>query len=130
MSRYIPVHDATDSLTKMRHIEVDQEANRMATQFEVGEQLSEMQGKQFFNRLQFNDDAVFDKVVDPIASLEADAAVCDRQTDLVLKMQSVHVELVMKTGVVGALQQTSAERGVNLHCSLEDSFCEVLMEHR
>ena len=102
----------------------------MATQFEVGEQLSEVQGKQFFNRLQFNDHAIFDKVVDPIASLEADAVVCDRQADLVLKMQSVHAELVMKTGVVGALQQTSAKRGVNLHCRAKNPLRNRIVQHR
>ena len=89
-----------------------------------------MQGEQFFNRLQFDDDAIFDEVINPIASLEVDAVVRDRQADLVLKMQSVDAELVVKTRVVCALQHARAKRGVNLDRSIKDSFCDVLMDQR
>jgi hypothetical protein len=73
-----------------------------------------MQGQQFFHSLELDDDAIFNQEVDSIPGFELNAVVSDRQADLVLKLQSGYGKLVVKAGLICALQQTCAENGMNL----------------
>ena len=105
------VHLSDDALPgKVSHVEIQQQPDFMITQLQIGQNLRQMKGKQFLHRLQFDDDAIFDKEVDPIAGVNVHAVVNDRKPGLMLKGETILSELVTQARVVGALEASSAER--------------------
>lgn len=54
----------------------------MTRQFQVGQELSLMKCCQLFNRLYFHDYCVFYQQVDPVAAVQMDAFVSDRELNL------------------------------------------------
>ena len=102
----------------------------MTTEFQVGDQLCPMQREQFFHRLEFDDDAVFDKKIDSVSGIQMNFAVHDRQPTLVFKVQASQRQLMKQACVIGTFQQPGSECRVHLHGSTDDLFCHVSMEHK
>src|SRR5262249_15173124 len=125
-----PVHDSFDALAHMRDVEVQKQANAMAAEFQVRDQLGSVERQQFFNRFDLDDDAVFDKEVDAVAGVERDAAVNDRQANLVLKVHTARLEFMTQTRAVRTFKKTSTECAVNLHSGFENSLCDVSVKHK
>jgi len=73
-------------------------------EFEVGHHLGHVQRQQFFHGLQFNDDAILDKEIDPIARIECHVLVSNRKFHLVTELTlnaaamtcSVSLSFIMK----------------------------------
>ena len=57
-------------MTQMLNVEVDQEGNTATTQPQVRNDLRGMEGKQLLNRLELDDDAVFDEKIDSVPRIE------------------------------------------------------------
>jgi hypothetical protein len=74
--------------------------------------------------------AVFDETVDTIGSLEFDCLVDVWQSDLVLELQTVNRELILKAAAVRALEQTSAESLMDWLADPQDRIGDLLMKHR
>jgi hypothetical protein len=104
MSDFIPIHDSLDTLPQMGNVEVDQKAHRAAAQLQIRDQPGRVEGQQLFNRLDLDDDAVFDQEVDSIASLEGLTAIDNREANLVFHVQATQSEFVQETGGVGAFE--------------------------
>ena len=79
VSLSIPANPPKDPLTQVCDVEVDEQSDALATQFEVGEQLCFVHRKDGFNRFHFDDHFVFDKQVDSVAELDDDAIVFNRK---------------------------------------------------
>ena len=92
----------------------------MTTQFQVGQNLRQMERMQFFNRLQFNDDAVFDKKVYAVPGIDLNTVVDHRKSRLVLERDSIFCQLIAETRVVRAFKAACAKRGVNLESGAEN----------
>jgi hypothetical protein len=114
----------------MGNVEIDQETDLATTQLQIRKQLGSVERQQFFNCLDLDNDAVFDKKVDAISGLEVDSLINDRQPDLVFEMHAVDSELIVKTRLIGAFEQSCTQRGVHLHRRGENSFGDRFMEHQ
>ncbi len=91
--------------------------------------MGRVKGQQFFNSLEFDDNAIFNHEVDSIPSFETDSLVNDWEAHLVLKLQAINCELVPKTALVGAFQHTGAEGAVDFDRSLKNSLSDRLVKH-
>ena len=60
-----------------------------------------MNREHFFDTFDFDDQAVFDDVINAIGRTELDSLVNDRKMDLVLKLQVGLGEFVIEAGVAG-----------------------------
>ena len=107
----------------MRNVEVNEQSKLISTQFQVRENLREVQRQQFFDGLQLDDDAVFDDEVYSVGRVQLNALIDDWQSHLMPECQSIFRELIAQTGIVRAFQAAGAERSVHGHRSAENSFC-------
>jgi hypothetical protein len=90
----VAIHDAANALTQVRDVEIEQQPDVVTTEFQIGHDLRKMKRQQFFHRLKFYDDAVFDQEVDAIPSVESDLLIRDWQPDLMTEFQSVGAKLI------------------------------------
>ena len=67
---------------------------------------------QLFNRLDFHDYCVFYQQVDPVAAVQIDALVSDRERNLTQGVQATASQFVCQTDFVCRLQKTGAQSGV------------------
>ena len=112
----------------MWDIEVDQQTHRTSTELEIRQNLRDVERQHFFHCFEFDDDAVFDKKIDSISSLDLDALVNHGQADLVLKMQSIKRKLIVQTCAVGTFQQACAKSRVNFDCALDNALSDVFVK--
>ena len=75
----ILVYHVPDTLFQMRHVEVDDESNRPATELEVGKHLRRVQREKLFDRLQFDNDAILDEKIDPVPGIKDDGVINHRK---------------------------------------------------
>lgn len=76
-----------------------------------------MKGQQFFHSFELDDDAVFDQKIGPVPGLDTHALINDRQTNLMLELQTIYDELVVQPGAVSTFQQAGPKGGMNCDCA-------------
>ena len=113
----------------MRNVEVNEQSNFMITEFEVGQNLSEMEGKQFLHCFQFDDDAVFDQEVDSIARVNLNPVVDDWESCLMLESDTVLRKLITQTRIVRAFKASRADCRVHFHRCSENPCCDHFVKH-
>jgi hypothetical protein len=74
-------------LSQNRHVEIDDEPNRLVQQLQIGEKLCFMYGKDSLNALQLEDYDILDDHIKAITTVEGHAFVDNRDGDLSLKPQ-------------------------------------------
>jgi hypothetical protein len=94
----------------------------MTTQFQVGQNLRQMERMQLFHCLQFNDDAVLDKKVDAVPGIDLNAVIDNGQSRLMLEGDSILHELVAETRIVSAFEAAGAKRRVHFESGAENLF--------
>jgi hypothetical protein len=82
-----------DSLSQNRHVEIDDESNRLVQQLQIGEELCFMDGENSLNALQLENYDILDDQIKAITTVEGHAFVDNRYGDLPLKSQSSEVQL-------------------------------------
>jgi len=105
----IPANSPSDSLTQVRDVEVNEQSDPLATQFEVGEQLCLVDRKDGLKRFHFDDHLVFDKQVDAIAELDDKAIVFDRKGFLRFEGDAEALQFVTKARSIRTFQKTRSE---------------------
>ena len=93
------------AIPHVRNIEVQKQAQFVSGESQVRQQLSTVNREHFFNTLDLNDQAVLDNEVHSVGGSELNPLVNDGKVQLVLKLQVGLRELVIETGVAGALQE-------------------------
>ena len=88
-----------------------------------------MDGQQFFNTLDFNDDACFDDEIDPIRGWKLHTFVIYWQANLVLKLQTDSREFETETSVVCAFEESRTQRAMNLHRSTDHFVAHLIGTH-
>ena len=114
--------DTANAVAKMRNVEVDQQANLVATQLQVGQNLRKVQRKQFFNCFDFDDDAVFDNKVDAIGGIQLNTLIDDRKPNLMRENYSILSELIAETRIVRALEAASSNSGMDFEGGAKNPF--------
>ena len=114
------VGEAFDTVFDEGDVEVDKKAELFFGEFHVGEDLRGMDLDVFLNGLGFDDDAIFNEQVDAECAGESDAVIFDRDGDFPLDFQAAFFELMGRTDLVDALQQTRPERRMHLESAVND----------
>lgn len=102
-------------------VEVQEQPERMTTEFQVREQLRTVDRKHSLDALDFEDEALFDDKVHAICGFQLDTLVDNREPDLLLDVEAGLDHRVMQACVAGAFEDTGAERAVNIHRTTDDS---------
>ena len=116
-------------MTHVRHIEVQEQAQRETAQPQIGEHLRTMHRQNAFNALEFDNEAFFDDVVDSEGSRKFDTVVDDGQVNLVFEAETSARQLVGNAGMVGAFEDSSAERRMDLQCGFNDQSTDLVWLH-
>jgi len=76
------IHKAPDAVFQVDNIEVYKQAERFATQLELGKELGLMDGRDRVHRLNFDYNQILDQQINAIPQFELHAAINHRQTNL------------------------------------------------
>ncbi len=77
----------------------------------------------------FDDQAVFDDVIDTVATGEAKSFIDDWQTNLVLEMQAGLGEFVIEAGIARAFKHTGTQNAVHLQPRTNDDATGLVCTH-
>ncbi|HEY1660553.1 MAG TPA: hypothetical protein VGG14_19535 [Candidatus Sulfotelmatobacter sp.] len=99
------VHESSDAIFKMGHIEVYKQPKGFATEFEVRKELGLMDRGKGLYGLDFHDYQVLDQQVDSISQFQFYSAIDDWQADLGKGAEIRLRKFILQTGGVGAFQQ-------------------------
>jgi len=99
------VYEAFDPILQMYDVEVDQQSDGFAAQFEIRNNLSLMNRRDRIDRLDFDNHEIFDQQIHSIADLQFHAVVDDGKSDLARASNTRFVKLMLQAGLVGTLQQ-------------------------
>jgi hypothetical protein len=105
----IPANPSSDPLTQVRDVEVDEQSDTLATQFEVGEQLCFVDRKDGLNRFHFDDHLVFDEQIDAVAELDDEPIVFDRKWFLRFEGDAEALQFVTEARSIRTFQKTRSE---------------------
>jgi hypothetical protein len=105
----IPANPSSDPLTQVRNVEVNEQSNTLATQFEVGEQLCFVDRKDGLNRFHFDNHFVFDEQIDAVAELDDEAIVFDCKWFLRFEGDAEALQFVTQARSIRTFQQTRPE---------------------
>jgi len=103
-------NNTLDAVTDPRDVEVDQESEAMACQFEVRQNLRLVNRQQLLNGLQFNEQAVLDQQVEPQPSVQMNGAVHDRKAHLALNGKPSLPDLMRQTHFIHTFEQPGPQR--------------------
>jgi hypothetical protein len=88
-----------------------------------------MNREQFFDCLDFDDDAILDKEVDPVSGLDGDASINDGEAHLAFEPQCIGGKLIVQACTICTLKQARPKRTMNVHGSLDYAFGDVIVNH-
>ena len=106
----------------MRNVDVNDQSQLKAAEFQIGENLCEVQRLQSLHCFEFHDNAVFDNEVDSVRRVQLDSLISDGQPHLMPERQSVLRELITPARVVRAFKAARPEGGVHLHRRAQNPF--------
>src|SRR5690606_4805092 len=85
---------AKDTVTQLRHVEVDDEADAHPGEAQIGEELRFMYLDEPLHRFQFHNDGVFNNQINSISAVESPTFVHNWQLHLTAVMNSSAVEFI------------------------------------
>ena len=98
------IHEALDSVFQVDDIEIDEQSERSAAEFEVGDDLSLMNGRDAVHGLDLYDNNILDQQVHSISNFEFYAAIDDGKPDLTRGSNTRFLQFVMQARLIGALE--------------------------
>jgi hypothetical protein len=115
------VHPTNDAIDQTGHVEIDQQTDLGVTQFQVGNQLGFVDGKDFLDSLQFDNHGILHEQINPVTDIESNFIINHRETYLRQRFHAALSKLVGKAGFISRFQQAGTERAVNLHGGCDDA---------
>lgn len=107
------VGQSCDAVFEAGDIEVQKQADFLAAQFQIRDQLGFMERDHFFHGFQFDDDCIFNENVDPVADIQFHLVVNQRQTHLAKRSESTFPKLINQTRFVSRFQKSRTKPTVN-----------------
>lgn len=101
---------------------------RLFAESKVRQQLGLVYRLETLNGLEFHDDRVVDHDVEPIAHVEMDPLVFERQRNFGQGRQAAQAQLMNQTDSIGALQQARTKVSVDLDRGADDLLGELFMQ--
>ena len=104
-----------ESIHQFNLMKIDQKANRNVEQFHIAQQLGFMDGQDFVNALQFEQQAVLDENVKAQGFLENQSFVFDFDDPLIDGRDLAQAQFLDQTFFINALDETGSFEPVNLN---------------
>ena len=101
----------------------------MAAQFQVRQHLRDVNGQQFFNTLNFDDEVFFDNEIHAICERELYLFVNYGQPDLVFYMQSRSGQFIKQACANGTFKHSGTKSIVNLKGAVDDCVTRFVWTH-
>ena len=107
-------------------VEVEEEPEVDARELEVGQDLRFVDGGELANSLDFDEDHALDQQVDPIARIDEQFTVPDRELLLTLDGQPTTPEFVLETRFIGRLQESGSQGRMHMECRTQNALRELV----
>src|ERR1700687_3997431 len=120
------VHKALNSVPRVDNVEVDQQSERSATEFQIRDDLSLMNRRDCVYRLDLHDDEILNHQIHSIPNFQLHTSIDHGKADLTFSLHARLVEFVVQAGLIGAFEQSSAQLRMNLHRSADDGMANFL----
>jgi hypothetical protein len=124
------VHDPSDSILYSFDIEVDQISKFAIRQFQIRENLSQMNVVERFHSFYLNDNLVFNEQINPIATIQSYFSVNNWKSFLLLHVQARISQLMKQTRLICRLEETGAKFAMNSECTINDYLANVILRKR
>ena len=92
----------------------------MVTEFEIGQDLGGVDGKELLDRLEFNNNPRINQQIEFESNAKTDAIVVHAQLDLALNFVPSLLQFIRQTGFIHILQEPGAKMSVNPDSSIHD----------
>ena len=116
--------EAPQAVLQERHIEVEQQAGAEAAQAQIAKDLGLVDRRQGLDRLDLHQQRVAHDDIRTKAGSQVGPLIGNRDRHLPLMLYAVGGELLTKTGLIDALEQSGAEVTVNFDCKPDDRLRE------
>ena len=117
----VPTIDhALDSIPQVSDVEVNQQTNSDTAQPHVREKLRLMDGMNCIDALYFDDNHILDDQINPVPKLNLLSVEKHRQADLAGHREAALPDLMGKTALIRAFQQSWPQRRMNMHGTRHD----------
>ena len=101
------------------HIEIHQETESKAGQFQVGEWLSLIDGREHVDGFDLNDHYVIDDKIETVACVEGKPAIHNGKRDLSFDLDATFSELIFEAMFVGGFEQSWPKGPVDLETRVD-----------
>ena len=118
-----------DSVSHVRHIEVQKEPELVTGQFEIGQELGAMNRQYPLDAFELNDEATLDDEIHPVCRGQLDTFVHDRQMHLMFESKTGFRQLVVEARIIGALEHSGTEGAVNPKGRSDDDVGCLIWSH-
>jgi hypothetical protein len=118
--------DAADTVFEDGCIEVHQQPERAALEFQVGEKLGVMYGEKLGDGFEFDDKLAFDDEIQTVAAIELHSFVEQGHLALALEGEASLSEFVSEGFLIGRFKQAGPEFAVNLHAQADDAVTQFV----
>ena len=123
------IHDSLHTGLEQCCSEIDQQTKPFVCESKFREHLLAVNGRQFFDRLQFNNDEVLHNQVRAETFFENKVVVSERDGHLPLHFESSLAPLIGKHDFVNCFKQTRPESLVNVKSCIDDHFGDFIFVH-
>ncbi len=97
-------------------MKIDQKPKATIKEPKVGQQLNRCDSRDPLDRLQFDNQTVFNKKVDLVGTIQLNTLVQKRDGNLSLQPQTTKAQFLTNTFFVRRLEQSRPQRTMNLQC--------------
>ncbi|HKW73970.1 MAG TPA: hypothetical protein VJN64_00465 [Terriglobales bacterium] len=118
----ITLDKSLDSIPQMANMKVDQQANVLLAQPQIGNNLRFMNGCDLLDTFQFENHQIIYNHVDPVTRINANSLKNNRQFQLALNLKATFSQQMAEARSVSALQKPGTELRMDLHRCAYDAF--------
>ena len=117
-----------DRVSEDYGVEVDEEADAEATEFQVGQQLGFVSRDEFFDGFDFQHDLFLNHEIEAVTALEVHAFILNGKLDFLPKPDPLQVKLAGQATLVGGLEEPRPEQAVDFYGRSNDPLGQILFD--
>lgn len=114
--------EAAEALLEEGDVEVDEESDGQAQEFEVGDELGFVDGEEAVHGFELEDDMAVDDEVETVAAVEGEAFVGEGERNLTLDVKFAQGELMREAVLVGRFEKSRPQVAVDLDAGADDGL--------
>src|ERR1035441_10459849 len=125
--RSVTIDDSLQAFLEDCDVKVDEQADVLTGQLEIGQQLRGVNGKQFRHCFQFNYHRTFHDQIDSVRAIKVDAFIADGQFHLSLKTEAQAAQFITQALLISRLQKARPQGSVDFNGSSDDLVSQLVI---